>query len=493
MKTISDVLSSDDIIQKEGLFILKAGVGTGKTYFATRKLTSKGKVLYLCALRSIIDEINTSYSHSNLTAMTFAAFSKRFTFSSIINNIEKKTLDFDSIDSYDFIIIDEAHDLVTFEPFMKSIHDIKELLAQSDKKNILLMTATPEIIYIAYGIKYDKTSEEISLLKSKATPNKVVLYNDREKLRQCATKVDSKHKGIYYVYKVSTALKLEKELKEQGIRAVAVVGQGTEAGAKAMADVERAECMETIKSSVFPDNIDLVISTTKLREGINIHDVNVKYIFTELLGIIDLVQISGRVRKGADVLYGYYKDDKMITFEQIWNFTENRKALQLKVKLINDFYQSIEREVDKRIYLEGLKAEANKDLDEQRYGHHNKYRDFIDFNNEEYAIELFKLISIHKIAKDVRDYINHFLNIPIENIKVIDEQLLITTVERMIVKHRGFNIIYGIDNHNRLLKLFDVKTPSRIVNGLTKLGFNVEHNPQCTVYGVKEKQRYHFM
>lgn len=53
----------------------------------------------------------------------------------------------------------------------------------------------------------------------------------------------------------------------------------------------------------FPDGIDLIITTSKLREGINIHDESLKFMITELWDSVSLVQAQGRARLGLKYLY----------------------------------------------------------------------------------------------------------------------------------------------------------------------------------------------
>ena len=49
--------------------------------------------------------------------------------------------------------------------------------------------------------------------------------------------------------------------------------------------------------------MDIVVATTRLREGINIKDRRVKTIITELRDSVSLIQCSGRVRHGVENFY----------------------------------------------------------------------------------------------------------------------------------------------------------------------------------------------
>ena len=90
------------------------------------------------------------------------------------------------------------------------------------------------------------------------------------------------------------------------MRAVAITSQKDKRNKVYNANEEITE-QERLSGLVFQDlrgqehlysDIDIIIATTKLREGINIKDNAVKAVITDLRDSVSLIQCAGRVRQG---------------------------------------------------------------------------------------------------------------------------------------------------------------------------------------------------
>ena len=57
------------------------------------------------------------------------------------------------------------------------------------------------------------------------------------------------------------------------------------------------------QNSRIPDNVQLFVTTSRNKEGINIHNEDIKSMFIETHIMYDAVQMAGRVRCGLDTLY----------------------------------------------------------------------------------------------------------------------------------------------------------------------------------------------
>ena len=57
------------------------------------------------------------------------------------------------------------------------------------------------------------------------------------------------------------------------------------------------------QSSRIPDNVQFFVTTSRNKEGINIHNEDIKNMFVETHLMYDAVQMAGRVRGGLDTLY----------------------------------------------------------------------------------------------------------------------------------------------------------------------------------------------
>ncbi|MBP1927099.1 hypothetical protein J2Z76_002972 [Sedimentibacter acidaminivorans] len=95
------------------------------------------------------------------------------------------------------------------------------------------------------------------------------------------------------------------------------------------------ETYETIiKENKLPNDVNILLTTTKLREGVNIEDYRIKECISGCHSSVDIRQFAGRVRAGIETLY--IVDDKKQNRNNI-----NRFELDASSKLIEKFDEVI--------------------------------------------------------------------------------------------------------------------------------------------------------
>lgn len=72
-----------------------------------------------------------------------------------------------------------------------------------------------------------------------------------------------------------------------------------------------------VDNEAFPENINIVLSTSKIREGVNLKDSNIKAMFCESHNPIDIIQFSGRYRKNIEKFYIIDNSFNQTTSEEI--------------------------------------------------------------------------------------------------------------------------------------------------------------------------------
>lgn len=481
MKRLSDVIRIERITQSDKITLIPAKVGTGKTYWVGEKLSKNNKVLYLCALRSLANQAIYDYENPNLKVMTFYEFVK-----GELNN----KCNYEELDQigkiYDYIVIDEAHDLVSFSDFMEDIYFIRELCMRH-KKKIILLSATPESLQLCYGNKEFDLIEEVVNLETEAKPKNFKLTNDRKKVIEDIKLMSKRNKVVFYTDTVVKALNLEKELLDFGVKAVAVVGDSSEKGKKAMKDEKRKGALRNIEKGQFPSECNVLITTTKLREGINFKDKNIKLVITEILDIISLVQISGRVRDGVDTMIGIIpkKIKEEVIEMNIFKFVdESKNRLIREADIVNQLYHSdkAKYEVAQRVILNGLTKE--------KFIRYNEFTDNIEFDRERFWENRLKKLSYKTMYQNPESFIEKIIGVKPEIINSEEETK--KQVEELIEEYKGSLYIYGKEKKEKLKHILGVNSQQKVFSELLKLGYEVEKIPEKKFWGIRKFNFYHF-
>lgn len=456
MTRVTDLVNVEDIIISNDITIIPAQVGAGKTRFIAVELPKHGNVLFLCALKSIAEQTKKEYGTKKLDIYTFEGFRRKF----IINETIEELNEIGK--SFDFIVIDEAHDLVQFDGFMEAVFPVRELMLRNRAKTILL-TATPQIIKSAYGSEIFNELEEVKLIETEAKPKKVILVNNKDYIKGELLKCNKKNKGIYFSERADNALRLEAELNKLGAKAVAIVGESKEKGKNAMQEPHRAKALKEINRGIFPKGYNLVITTTKLREGVNFIDENIKLLATELMDLVNLIQISGRVRLGVDIMIGFI--GKSVEHEDAREFNTKKQLISSEVEKLNDLYRDTKSKELKGIILSGVNHN-------RKYARYNCYKDSIEYNVENHTKRLFDLLSKQRLKANPIEYVKKLLNVEDVELKEIDnKEHKINKINNLMVEYTGKLYIYGNDKKIMLKDILVINSTQKIKEELKKLGF----------------------
>lgn len=202
-KKLSEVLKIEEILDSENNRIcIISGVGSGKNYFVENVLSNYGNIMYISSRRAKVDEILVNESCS-----TTAHWEQESNDITVLTNAQVEYVvkgtrydkDFPNIiEHYDFIVLDEAHSLFTEATYTNAFHVqafIDFVADNYPSKRIILMTATPEPIPIAYLSKYkiiDKTEECVNVLPTK------IEFVTQEQAIKLVQSMDKNEKTVYF-------------------------------------------------------------------------------------------------------------------------------------------------------------------------------------------------------------------------------------------------------------------------------------------------------
>ena len=92
-----------------------------------------------------------------------------------------------------------------------------------------------------------------------------------------------------------------------------------------------------VKQETLPENINIVLATSRIREGINIKDDNITAMFCEAHDIIDIAQFSGRYRGNVETLYiihdtkAHYRKEDIESLELEYNFLSSFELVNINI------------------------------------------------------------------------------------------------------------------------------------------------------------------
>lgn len=321
-----DEVGADTIEELAGYnrLMIKAPVGAGKNYFCLHvlpKMAEQKPVLFITSRKATVEQIGRELqeiadSEGFAPSVRFCRIGEptqdRNFFYGHSWDIEQHLAEYVELARrgfFRYIVMDECHSLMTDTLFATAPLAVLDVLEEtSADTTVILMSACPERIFKS-GITVDyKMLDYGDCHKAEPQHVEIIKGNTATALLH---KASEDNKILYFVADTAHAYKLEKQYSEAGIRATAITSQqekrrkvyATEQEIKEREQGSGLALRSLREQERFPDNVDLIISTTKLREGINIKDRRVKTVITELRDSVSLIQCAGRVRHGVENFY----------------------------------------------------------------------------------------------------------------------------------------------------------------------------------------------
>ena len=320
-KHLSDVLKGQDIIAETNQRIcIVSGVGSGKNTFIEKELVQYGNILYISSRRAKVNEIlennicsdviQWEKEKSDIVSVTNYGIERIVQNKKFGHNLRE------IINHFDFIVVDEAHSLLTDATYANSSFHvfafIEYVIAQYPKIKVILMTGTPEPIERYLNQKgytvFDKRDECIHVLP------KVIRVVNKDFAFECISRMPENEKTVYYstsATRIVTGDKsLVKRLSEINITSDEIGICISEQSAKRLKKEYKGlteKCAQTkeaiLKKRMLPEKCRILLTTSCLKEGVNIENDNIKIAFCESHVLSEIQQFAGRIRKGLDVLY----------------------------------------------------------------------------------------------------------------------------------------------------------------------------------------------
>ena len=378
----------EESIHKYRVVEINSGVGSGKNHWANRLLDPKAtggtqyNILYITSRKATAGaeaRKNDTKRYIDLEQVlaTDTAFGslKQFGFTVTNSGVEKfvtDCLDKDKtslIDELctrlDFIILDEAHSMVTDAVFSDApfwvVQFLKYALHVNPKLTVIMMTGTPKPIGWLSGLaritetevedEYNMDEgwyyEELSGDPEWFTENfrrydfMDVCYNVHpmhvhfktrdECYKLMVKRLNEGEKVIYFAEDIDYIRELWKKLNEKKVLPINEIAVGfsrekeRSSFTPELPTTQREDIENYLKEhEKLPEHIRLFITTTKFKEGVNIRNKDIKTMMAESLWDSELTQMAGRIRNGLVNFYVVYDrrkhiNDKYVYMESLGN------------------------------------------------------------------------------------------------------------------------------------------------------------------------------
>lgn len=369
---LSEVLKGQDIVAEASQRIcIISGVGSGKNRFVENELVQYGNILYVSSRRAKVNEI----LENNLCSDTIQWEKETSDIVSVTNyGIERivQNKKFgrnlrEIISHFDFVVVDEAHSLLTDATYADSSFHvfafIEYVIAQYPKIKVILMTGTPEPIerYLTqkgYTI-FDKRDECIHVLP------KVIRVINKDFAFECIGKMPDDEKTVYYSNSatqiVSGDKSLVKRLCEMNFTSDEIGICISEQSAKRLQKEYKGlkeKCAQTkeaiLRKRMLEEKCRILLTTSCLKEGVNIESENIKIAFCESHVLSEIQQFAGRIRNGLDVLY-IISDARqhLVTDDELHqHYLELHYAIAVGKAAANEYLERAIKNKDSGLYME---------------------------------------------------------------------------------------------------------------------------------------------
>lgn len=275
------------------------------------------------------------------------------------------------------IVLDELHSLIRETQFADSLAYIIFFIEEHYNDLIKIgLTATPQFLinYIENTCETPMKFKILDIDKGKIIGAKYkaktvkVLVNGKGKtiLNAYNNKIDNNNKAIYYVQSASQCYKLAKEYGDKAGFIISKYNDtATNEDGELLSDIMEQQGIRDyiINNEKIPDNINIIFLNASCREGLNIKDEKVKYIFCESPDLITIEQVLGRIRNNTE---------EFIVIANYNNYQLNEKSIKELVKFIEKLNNSVNKsgEMGER-YSE---QKYNKNLQKFVFKYNGDYR-----------------------------------------------------------------------------------------------------------------------
>ena len=366
-KYLSEVIEEykEEILGNNDMILISAGVGAGKNTWVQKELVKELKddeiILFITSRKMIQEQALKNHAFSDSLKICIENHYHFVTthqkLSAILineNDIYENIKKLEKL-NFKYIVIDEVHSLIADSGFADSTYYISMLinyfLAQG--KKIICMSATINSLSPYFRRYGNYKSFDFSNECYNVKPKNVEIIN-KEKAYELLSQANSKNKMVYMANSATDICKkfvpnLIKNYKVDKKNISISISDTKKDSLKLNSNTAIKEILDNmntvndyiVNNETLPEDINLLIATSKIKEGINLTDSNIKAMFCESHNPIDIIQFSGRYRKNVENFYIINNSYNQIQEEDILSMNIEYDLLHNIFLEIINLYHSI--------------------------------------------------------------------------------------------------------------------------------------------------------
>ena len=327
---LSEVIDFKKDIAPYRIIQIYSGVGSGKNYWVESLAKEGYRILLITSRKATADAQAKKLKGTrwvDLDEVAQRGFGVKAQKKVIVTNagieqfIKKKYIPDDEKTHiwryFDFIILDEAHSLVSDATFCDSpfhVHKfLKHVQKNSENCKLIFMTGTPKPIASFFSEKLQNSFDNYLNVYNRCKhvdPKEVYLYPSFNIVKDLFYHIQKGDRIIYFANSITRMESIVANLCDLGVDenciGVAYADKNKRDFPKAILERKESIRESLITAEMLPPEIKLFISTSQNKEGININNDDIKIMISESSDRASLIQMAGRVRKGLELLVILY-------------------------------------------------------------------------------------------------------------------------------------------------------------------------------------------
>lgn len=334
-EAFSDILKYTDQHKK---VLVRAETGTGKTFSVITEFVKQrpdNRCLIIAPLTVIVDQTKKEHKITGLTGKSRPIEHMEALASNIVISTQEQAIKhLSNGNAFDYIVIDEMHNLLTANSYKREL--LAELTFLIKDKKVIGLTATPNEVFknIGYKLlsveKHAQKRTKVIQRSSNLPAYKIIIEHQKTVKKKCIYRLNSK----------SNLHDVKAELLENGFKENEIFLIYSE---KYIKESRRFNGM--INDQQFPENAKVILTTAIIDEGLNIYQND----FSDVVFIDDqftprpenLKQFLARFRNDDEnrINYHYrkFKTDQTVNkWNWQWDYSKRLKNLIDEVNGMDD-------------------------------------------------------------------------------------------------------------------------------------------------------------
>lgn len=314
----------------EGLYLVDAPCGTGKSYFVFHMLypfakENNKKLIVFSNRNALKRQQELQAEGTDIELITY----QKLEYNQYLNgdwNVRRSVPDLmQELERYDYIVLDEAHYLFQDARFNRNTEVILDMIEWYRlSKVIIMLSATPDLLKLYFGDRIKETYEaeaDYSYIK------KAYCYTSKDAAYKILDSIPQNEKAVFFGDSKERLKELHRRYPDSAY--LCAENETTSEAFEQITSTELFDCR-------------FLFTTKVLDNGVNLTDRAIKHIIIEQTDLIDFIQCLGRkrVQDEEDTVTLYF-------LSNISSIAARYGKLQKEIQLGNEYLFEREHDVDR--------------------------------------------------------------------------------------------------------------------------------------------------